>query len=45
MAGLAHDLDHLAARKAGDGMVHRTFATRAVVVNQIAKPRRTVIEP
>ena len=45
MAGLADDLDHLVAHKAGDGMIHQPFATRAVVVNEIPEPWRTVIEP
>lgn len=45
MAGLADDFDHLVAHKAGNGMIHQTLATRAVVVNEVAKPSRTVIEP
>lgn len=45
MAGLADDFGHLVFHKAGDGMIHQTLAARAMVVDQIAKPRRTVIKP
>lgn len=45
MAGLADDFDHFVAHKAGNDVIRQTLATRAVVVNQIAKPPGSVIEP
>ena len=45
MASLADDLDHLVAQKACDGVIHQALTARAVVVDQIAKPRGTVMEP
>lgn len=45
MAGLADDFDHLVTHETCNRMIHQTFATRAMVVDQVAKPWRTVIEP